>query len=384
MGNSSSKSPKQASFGRSDSISKPKALASNADPGIKEDQHNGTPGGVSQARVHRHATAQVSHSPGYLSAHTAGPHRRSRSAVAMLNASRAVRESAPPPYEVAVGAGMPGPSTLAVPQANVNARRRSFAGASIVRAPAGVPSMSVAERMEALRRPMRQNSVEDALETLRKYNTVIVVDDSGSMAGSRWKEARNALAALAGIASKYDTDGIDVCFLNSKHVGNNVKDPELVRRLFDTVRPGGPTPIGEKLETLLLYYLDGLERAKARADEGDHSFMKSIKPVNYIMITDGAATDDPEAVIVAAARRLDTHNFPLTQVGIQFVQIGNSPDATEFLNELDNGLGQNYGIRDIVDTTPYLGGELNAEIIIKILLGGINRRVDKRGGQSVV
>lgn len=93
--------------------------------------------------------------------------------------------------------------------------------------------------MEALRRPMRQNSVENALETLRKYNTVIVVDDSGSMRGKRWQEvrprmqgcrmaltgrqARDALAALAEIASKYDADGIDVCFLNSKHVGNNMK-----------------------------------------------------------------------------------------------------------------------------------------------------------------
>ena len=36
-------------------------------------------------------------------------------------------------------------------------------------------------------------------------------------------QARDALAALAEIASKYDADGIDVCFLNSKHVGNNMK-----------------------------------------------------------------------------------------------------------------------------------------------------------------
>jgi len=89
-------------------------------------------------------------------------------------------------------------------------------------------------------------------------------------------------------------------------------------------------------------------------------------------------------VIVSAARRLDAGHFPLTQVGIQFVQIGNSPDATAFLNELDNGLTERYKIRDIVDTTPYLGSELNGEIIIKILLGGINRRVDRRGGQSVL
>ena len=122
------------------------------------------------------------------------------------------------------------------------------------------------------------------------------------------------MAALAEIAAKYDADGIDVCFLNSKHVGNNMKvgtvracfaplqltmpydrnqDPELVRRLFDTVRPEGPTPIGEKLESLLLYYMDSLEKAKARADEGDHSLMRAIKPVNYIVITDGAPSKLP-------------------------------------------------------------------------------------------
>ena len=71
------------------------------------------------------------------------------------------------------------------------------------------------------------------------------------------------------------------------------QDPELVRRLFDTVRPEGPTPIGEKLENLLLYYMDNLEKAKARADEGDHSLIRMIKPVNYIIITDGAPSKPP-------------------------------------------------------------------------------------------
>lgn len=66
------------------------------------------------------------------------------------------------------------------------------------------------------------------------------------------------------------------------------------------------------------------------------------------------------------------------------MQIGNSPEATAFLNELDDGLSQAHGVRDMVDTTPYIGGQLSAEVLIKILLGGINRRVDRRGGQSVI
>ena len=43
---------------------------------------------------------------------------------------------------------------------------------------------------EYLQAPMRRESVENALETLRKYDTVIVVDDSSSMRGKRWKDVR--------------------------------------------------------------------------------------------------------------------------------------------------------------------------------------------------
>ncbi|OBZ70496.1 hypothetical protein A0H81_09664 [Grifola frondosa] len=173
-------------------------------------------------------------------------------------------------------------------------------------------------------------------------------------------------------------------FLNNTKTGENMKDSLSIRRLFDSVRPAGITPIGEKLEQLLLYYMESLDQARSRQDAGDPDALKAIKPVNYIILTDGAPTDDPEDVIVNIARRLDRGNYPLSQLGLQFVQIGNSPEATAFLNELDNGLSDAHGIRDIVDTTPYLGGELSAEMIIKILLGGINRRVDRRGGQSVI
>jgi hypothetical protein len=49
--------------------------------------------------------------------------------------------------------------------------------------------------------------------------------------------------------------------------------------------------------------------------------MQQIKPVNFVVITDGAPTDDPETVIMTAARRLDQGRFPISQVGIQFVQV---------------------------------------------------------------
>ncbi|KAL4076384.1 hypothetical protein J3A83DRAFT_4052337, partial [Scleroderma citrinum] len=225
---------------------------------------------------------------------------------------------------------------------------------------------------EYLKQPLRKESREDALETLRKYDTVFIVDDSGSMQGSRWKEAKEALSGLAHIAREYDSDGLDIHFLN--HSISAVSTSAAVDKLFDDVMPQGYTPIGEKLEELLLEYIQKLEKAQHRHDSTGNSALKRIKPVNFIVITDGSPTDDPESVIVATARRLDSGHFPLSQVGIQFVQIGNSRQATAFLKELDDALSSKHEIRDMVDTTPYFNAKLTSEMLVKVLIGGINRR----------
>ena len=47
------------------------------------------------------------------------------------------------------------------------------------------------------------------------------------MAGALWNEAKEALSGIASLAGTYDTDGIDIYFLNSSTVGQNLR----VRRL---------------------------------------------------------------------------------------------------------------------------------------------------------
>lgn len=74
------------------------------------------------------------------------------------------------------------------------------------------------------------------------------------MAGALWKQAREALSGIASLAGTYDSDGIDIFFLNSPQVGRNLavrrlttkgatSDPPQsarhVKRLFDEVRPLG-------------------------------------------------------------------------------------------------------------------------------------------------
>ena len=58
-----------------------------------------------------------------------------------------------------------------------------------------------------------------------------------------------------------------------------------MQRLFDSIRPRGMTPIGETLDRLLRTYLNRLDAAK-RAGRED-----SVRPVNYIILTDGAASE---------------------------------------------------------------------------------------------
>jgi hypothetical protein len=58
--------------------------------------------------------------------------------------------------------------------------------------------------------------------------------------------------------------------------------------VFDRIQPTGITPIGGKLEELLLTYLDKIENAKAREIAGKSNATTAIKPVNYIVLTDGA------------------------------------------------------------------------------------------------
>ena len=75
------------------------------------------------------------------------------------------------------------------------------------------------------------------------------------------------MAAVAGIAEKasiYDTNGIDVYFLNNPASLAGVKDVNAVRQLFNQVAPlGESTPTEMRVEQLLSPYVEAVEKCVA-------------------------------------------------------------------------------------------------------------------------
>lgn len=229
---------------------------------------------------------------------------------------------------------------------------------------------------------------------LKDFDTIFLVDDSTSMRGPRWREAEEAIAAIAPICTQYDADGIDIYFLNHRRSASadglggytNVTTAGNVQRIFDNVRPRGSTPVGKRLLEILGPYVARLERAEARRwgrrmDEWDAECQ--VKPINIITITDGEFTDDAESVLVQVARQLDQPKYcrPPWQVGIQFFQIGSDEDVRQYLQHLDDNLGHDRYLRDMVDTVPWrpqAGQTLDADGILKCVLGAVNRKLDRK------
>ncbi|CAG8385343.1 unnamed protein product [Penicillium salamii] len=238
---------------------------------------------------------------------------------------------------------------------------------------------------------------------LRDFDTVFLVDDSSSMQGPRWREAADAIAAIAPICTQYDSDGIDIYFLNHRRSSprdrqstwrqpsyqpgvdgyQQITTARQVQEIFNSVRPSGSTMVGTRLSDILDPYLrrvEAMHAAKKARGYVDPDVL--VKPMNIITITDGEFTDDAEGVIIKTARKLDgpTCDAIPWQVGIQFFQIGNDARARDFLQQLDDDLRTGVQMRDIVDTIPWMrdGVPLNSDGILKTVLGAVNKRLDRQ------
>ncbi|TVY94322.1 hypothetical protein LAWI1_G000130 [Lachnellula willkommii] len=240
---------------------------------------------------------------------------------------------------------------------------------------------------------------EDPYSFLATFDTTLLIDDSGSMAGRSWREVSQALSTIAPIVTQHDADGIDVYFLNHKSSDAGsapegiapggyrcIKRAGTISEIFDRVRPAGGTPTGTRVHNILKPYLARLER--------DIAADRETKPLNLIVLTDGVPSDDVESVILSAAKKLDRLDATPYQIGVQFFQVGNEEGAREALEELDDHLGDEVegGVRDIVDTVTWTGGRssseggvgLTGDGILKCVLGSVVKRLDRKRASGEV
>lgn len=241
-------------------------------------------------------------------------------------------------------------------------------------------------------RLQKYSNGEDPFAFLSYFDTVFVIDDSGSMSGKSWEEVAGVLRAITPICTTHDKDGIDLYFLNHQSKAKNtpegkapygyynIETPEEITEIFDKVKPNGMTPTGSRLRSILRPYVGGLPTPKDKSRDID-----DVKPINIIVITDGEPSDDPDSVIRKYAIDLDKLDAPVHQVGIQFFQVGNAPGAAQALQRLDNLFGPASQVRDMVDTVswdasplrPFRPKTLSADTILKVVLGAVIRRLDK-------
>ncbi|KAF1829497.1 von Willebrand factor [Decorospora gaudefroyi] len=214
----------------------------------------------------------------------------------------------------------------------------------------------------------------DPYAFLKSFDTVFLIDDSGSMAGRSWKETGAALETITPICVQRDANGIDIYFLNhpDSSLYKNITTAGTIIEIFQSVRPSGATPTGQRLNKILKPYLQRYEKNP-----------ETTKPINIIVITDGEPSDDVESPIIQAAKKLDKLDAPAWQVGIQFFQVGKESGAREHLKQLDDGLRELAGddeLRDIVDTVPFTGNDdstLTAAGVLKVVMGAIHRKLDR-------
>lgn len=75
-----------------------------------------------------------------------------------------------------------------------------------------------------------------------------------------------AVSLAVPLAATFDPSGVEIRFLNSKHQAK-CSTEEDVRRLFEERgEPEGATPLGTRLEEVLLDYLGRLEREREREE----------------------------------------------------------------------------------------------------------------------
>jgi hypothetical protein len=215
------------------------------------------------------------------------------------------------------------------------------------------------------------------LAPLVLYDIVFYCDDSGSMSfeedGSRIQDLAFILSKVSTVATRFDSDGVEVRFMNSTITGDGITGEQGTSELLSRVRFGGMTPLGTNLDRKVIQPLV-LGQANSRSMQ---------KPVLVYAITDGEPSgehrDTLPQVICRAKESLERSAYGSGAFAIQVAQVGKDTGAHRYLAALDS----HPVVGGMVDCTSYYemeaeefmrkGVELTPELwLLKMCVGAID------------
>ncbi len=177
---------------------------------------------------------------------------------------------------------------------------------------------------------------------LANRDYTLILDKSGSMATrdqaggkSRWSAVKESTLALASKCEELDPDGITVYTFAGRFKRYDNVTAAKVEQIFQENEPSGSTNLTAVLQDALDHYF----RKKERRHE------------TILVVTDGEPDDRKSVfeVIIKATQKMNADE----ELAISFLQIGNDPAATQFLQALDDKLMSVGAKFDIVDTVTF-------------------------------
>ncbi|KAG9102940.1 hypothetical protein FRC07_010122 [Ceratobasidium sp. 392] len=212
------------------------------------------------------------------------------------------------------------------------------------------------------------------LKSLQRYGLVFLISDSPSMMqNGKWEKCKELLVQLARVAMRYDSDGVEIHFLNtdSERSDDNFTSDEDVEAIFQTVSSHeGSSRLSDKFDLLVSEYRGQLKRYIDSNPAKPWRPRVSPKKAIYVVLTDGNHADTKKIIDIIAdmASFLKAIQAPSTQFGIEFVHIGKSGD----LEWLHRAMYQDEKIRRIVGIDAYDGGTLDDVELGSLLLRSVN------------
>ena len=182
---------------------------------------------------------------------------------------------------------------------------------------------------------------EDSCAYLTRFQTVVLVDDSSSMSGPRWRQASDLLADMTKVVATFNPNGLEIHFLN--HADSDVKNattPELIRNVFAIVEPAGASPpVATLLERELSKYI---LRYQSNS---------KIRRLNLLVLISDILDDEDQIleVVSQASNRMVSRRVK-EQISIQFIQSGSGKAPQTFLEGLDDAYVRGHRFNPIVST----------------------------------